>query len=220
MPYFPSISTLYIHIPKTGGTSIEKYFAQKEFHNICAKDHINNSKDFQDQWWIKRMQEDGKYLYSLQNFKCFCHSAQHMTLPEIRESMDISTVKRIIVSVRDPYARFLSDLTYVFQGRKFANIDEMVDEYEKQISSDGYNAFDNHARPQHHFIKGIVDCGVQYDIVRCEKLTHDMAELGYNDFDEKENCSHKDYTNLLSSELCDLVQKHYKRDFVQFGYKE
>ncbi len=29
MPYFESHGVLYIHVPKTGGTNIEKYFSTK-----------------------------------------------------------------------------------------------------------------------------------------------------------------------------------------------
>jgi len=217
MPYFPKQSVLYIHIPKTGGTSIEKYFAQKEFQNKCNQDHIVTCQDFRTQWWIKQLQHDDSYLYSLKNFKYLSHSAQHMTVKEIKDVMDISRVKRIIVSVRDPYTRFLSDLMYVFQDRKYTNIDQMVEEYERQVLRDGYNAFDNHARPQHNFIEGL---DKTYDIVKCETLTYDMQKLGYKDFDEKENTSNKDYTTMITPKVREYVLKHYKQDFIEFGYKE
>ena len=47
MPYFKNnnLNLLFIHIPKTGGTSLEKYLSQKHNIPLDSKSLYSNSKN-------------------------------------------------------------------------------------------------------------------------------------------------------------------------------
>jgi hypothetical protein len=70
MPYFKNCNTLFIHIPKTGGTSLEEYLVNKCNNGIFA--------------------EDSEILFSnngntsYKNIVNFDHTLQHLTYLEIK----------------------------------------------------------------------------------------------------------------------------------------
>ena len=102
MPYFKNkdINVLFIHVPKTGGSSLETYFSSK--FNIP----LNNKSLFH---FIK-----DKQLLN-ENIK-IKSSLQHITYNQIVKyskilNIDFDNIK-IITIVRNPYERFVSDLFY------------------------------------------------------------------------------------------------------------
>ena len=100
MPYFKNdnINILFIHIPKTGGTSLEKYFSNK------FKIELNNKSLFN---FIKTNNKNIKINSSL----------QHLTYNKIVQynnklfNVDFNNIK-IITIVRNPYERIISDLFF------------------------------------------------------------------------------------------------------------
>lgn len=70
MPYFKENKVLLIHIPKTGGTSIEKYFANKNRiklgpNNLYFSYYSNNIQNEVDKWrksWKRKMSEEKKKI--------------------------------------------------------------------------------------------------------------------------------------------------------------
>jgi len=93
MPYFKKINTLFIHIPKTGGTSVENYFYSK----------YNIKRTFST-------------LFSTLQFTINNHSFQHSTYLELFNNkeyleIDFDNIK-IFTIVRRPYDRIISDLFF------------------------------------------------------------------------------------------------------------
>ena len=97
MPYFKNndINLLFIHIPKTGGTSLEQYFSDKYSIPLNIKslysDRINNL--------------------------LFNSSLQHLTYNTIFKNKDILDIDflntlKIITIVRNPYTRIIIDLFF------------------------------------------------------------------------------------------------------------
>lgn len=70
MPYFKENKVLLIHIPKTGGTSIEKYFANKNRiklgpNNLYFSYYSDNIQNEVDKWrksWKRKMSEEKKKM--------------------------------------------------------------------------------------------------------------------------------------------------------------
>ena len=95
MPYYQKINTLFIHIPKTGGTSLELILKKKKKNIIkLYSGYTNNIMP-------------NKYLRK--------KSLQHQLLIDLykfRKKLNIKFNKKIkILSiVRNPYTRIISDL--------------------------------------------------------------------------------------------------------------
>jgi len=174
MPYFQNknVNILFIHIPKTGGSSLELYFSNKYkipldikslhgFLNIEIKKHnnINNNS-----------------------------TLQHMIYQTIVFYKDFFKINmnniEIITIVRNPYERIMSDL---FSLNK-VNIHSSKEDVYNSIKIYVNETLDNHNIPQYIFItdnnKQLIS---NLKILKTETLQQDMIDLGHKDFNIKFN---------------------------------
>ena len=208
MPYFRNndINVLFIHIPKTGGTSIEFYFSFK--FNI----QLNNNSLY---FFIK----DQRLLNENLNINT---SLQHLTYNQIIENYKLFNIQfdniKIITIVRNPYERLVSDLFFF----KLITIDttkeKVFDIINKFLLSKNY---DNHNLPQHNFItnhnKEIIQ---NIHILKTESLKNDMHNLGYTDFNIFQNVNEKklNYYDYLNNKSIEIINNFYHLDFILFNY--
>ena len=199
MPYFykpNEVNLLFIHIPKTGGTSIEQYLS--------------------DKYDIKLDQ------YSLYHY--IRHpgvSLQHYTYENIIYHPQIRLVEgyETFTIVRNPYHRIISDLFFLGLARINMSCEEIYKTIENEYSK---ISFDNHSKPQYEFIYDMSN-NTLYDniyVLKSESLKEEVAALGYNNFDIYTNKgpieNHMDYLNRDS---IDYVNRVYARDFEFFEYE-
>jgi hypothetical protein len=197
---------LYIHVPKTGGTSIEHYLAEKYdislnadaifsknskvTHNGISYHHLSYSTII-DEW------EKGRAPFSAIDF----------------------TNLDIWISVRNPYDRLFSNLFFL----KLMNSQSTTKQVFEIIRDDflPYNhLYDNHVIPQSVFYIGLEE-QEHVTILRQESLNEDMYNLGFSDFD-KVLCKSfhiKEYREFYSKETIQLINDYYFMDFELFGYK-
>ena len=238
MPYFKNdeINVLLIHIPKTGGTSIEQYFSNKyniELNNKSLFLHINDENLL------------NKHLE-------ITSSLQHITYNQILKYSDFLNIDfenmKIITVVRNPYERIISDLFFF----KLCSVDtpkdnvfEIIKEYlsgncyyndgiPKHLLDIGYNKdeipqcllvnyYDNHNIPQYKFItnehKELIP---NINILKTESLNDDMIRLGYEDFNiyMNKNANKVNYYDYLNDKSIELINDFYHDDFVLFGYNK
>lgn len=209
MPYFKDINLLYIHIPKTGGTSIEKYF-YKDTRQTISSLYSRNLKPF-----INYIQINN-------------HSLQHCTYLEIYENKEYFGIKFdeklvILASVRNPYARIISDLFHFKMINKNSSKKDVCQTIIKYLDPENSNNYDNHQIPQYKYISDnegkLID---KIFIMSQESLTQDMISLGFKDFDIKalENKNKEvDYFDFLNKRSINLINDYYAKDFELFGYK-
>jgi len=210
MPYFKNkdINVLFIHVPKTGGSSLETYFSSK--FNIP----LNNKSLFH---FIK-----DKQLLN-ENIK-IKSSLQHITYNQIVKyskilNIDFDNIK-IITIVRNPYERFVSDLFYFSLITTDSTKEAVFDILHNYLVSDKY---DNHNIPQHTFItndKGEIIENIH--ILKTESLTNEMKVLGYIDFNiyDNVNINKVNYYNYLNNESIEIINKFYHLDFILFNYNK
>jgi hypothetical protein len=209
MPYFyrtgnnnsdKNINLLFVHIPKTGGTSLEYYLS--DLYDIPLN------------------------FYSLHNLKVQdgdFSSPQHYTLRTIwnrrKEIRLIEENLRIITLVRNPYSRMVSELFF----QKIIDSSTSSDEITKciyQYLNNQTTTYDNHRLPQVEFLldeSGKIWKNVE--ILHMEHIKHELAQHGFHNFHHHNNSATKmRLTKFLNDESYKLINDYYSQDFAAFGY--
>lgn len=200
MPYFQELNILFIHIPKTGGTSIENYFCDKL--NISRKKNLHR-------------------LFGVVKRCGIAYPLQHCTINDISKilpTINLDTTK-IMTIVRNPYHRILSALFW----RKCINTNsnQMQVQFQIQLFLQSSH-WDNHNWPQYLFL--IKDGKINDNIIimKTETLQEQMQNYGYDDFDKNNNVTHRnkiDYMTFLSDFSKKIIYDFYEQDFILFGYE-
>lgn len=208
MPYFKNdqVNLLYIHIPKTGGTSLEYYFSQK--YNILL-----NAKSL-------HMFLDGE-TKSKTNINT---SLQHITYNTIKKykeelNIDFNNIK-IITAVRNPYERLVSDLFYYKKISVNSTKEYVFGAIQSYVV---LSDLDNHNLPQYLFItddnKELIP---DIHIMHTETLAKDMHDQGFLDFNIHENANQSkvNYYDYLNDDSIRLINDIYDDDFRIFKYNK
>ena len=208
MPYFKNddVNILLIHIPKTGGTSLERYFSDK----FSIPLNINS-------------------LYTLTRNKTLLNeniiinsSLQHITYNQMVKynkvfNIDFNNIK-IITVVRNPYERIISDLFFFKKIKVTSSKEEVFNIIKEYLLS---KCYDNHNIPQHYFLKDDTEKQItNIHILRTENLTNDMKNLGYNNFNKvcNKNPNKINYYDYLNKKSIKTINKFYDLDFILFNY--
>ena len=245
MPYFwnkeKKINILFIHVPKTGGTSVEKYFANlAEVEYPLKRENIYGAPFF----------VEARNLHvPLHSPKMWINSLQHMSYDNLlrwsRKYFDIKIFNqipiRIFTIVRNPYERTISDLfwfNFINKETKPYQVAMVLDKYlscdyntiiektgdyqppAKKISNRSYDNFDNHLTPQWKLCaKNEKQLHPEIIYLRTETLDEDMKRAGFSDFDIHENTQGiTNYYEYLNDESINLINKFYEHDFDLFNY--
>lgn len=206
MPIFKKnnekIIYVFIHIPKTGGTSIEDYFFRKK--------HIKRNSD------------------SLFGFiPQFKEPLQHLQYSKIvnnyKKIIDIpGTIVKYFSVVRNPYDRIISELFYIKMINKNSSKKEIYNSIKEFLESD--NTYDNHKLQQYYFLvdESSGEIPNHITIFSTETLTEELKQYGFKDFNifKNKNVNKTDYFNLHSKETIELINNYYDIDFKTFGYEK
>jgi len=216
MPVSNQFQCLFIHIPKTGGTSIETALQMRGDKIVERRDLLYGPVR---SWLIRRMKPKTAYL-------------QHLTYDEVKK-----IAPRVIAKgyfsfsfVRNPWARMVS---------VYNNIDgNLVRESRQEgleLEGLSFNEFvvktkdliHPHLRPQCDFICGN-DGELQIDFLgRFERLEEDFAEIcarlsaqvnlpWHNQATDK---SESDYRAYYCAQTKEIIESRYRRDIDLFGYR-
>ncbi len=205
MPYYKDINILFIHIPKTGGTTIESEINKKFAQTLYSKNTNNllpipfNKKSLQHQFISTIIKYRNLLNVNFHNIKIF-------------------------TIVRNPYYKVISDLFWF----KLINKDSTPEEVFNIIKNKYLfnDQLDNHNVPQWQFITDEnFNIYKQIKIFYTEKLDESNQELnkflGLNiDTNKKKmiGSEQNNYDKYLNSDSKNLIYYYYIKDFEIFNY--
>jgi hypothetical protein len=199
-------SVLFVHIPKTGGSTIEQLFTAAG--------------------WTMHLRETRKTHPELFNlYRC---SPQHLHAAVLRDLFKVSQFDIILAMVRDPVARFRSEFAHRHSGKieaTDADPDTVSAWAERVFARWAKNPYvlDNHLRPQRDFLLP------RSEIYRLEDGMETMAaelnarfDLGFPTQVPHRLRSEKrglpSSAVQVSPELRTRLRDFYAADYSTFGY--
>ena len=208
MPYFKTDNQnlLFIHIPKTGGSSLELYFCD------LYKIPLDNKS------LCLFIPDDIKLEHNL-NINSSLQHLTYQTIMKYKEFFNIDTNNlKILTIVRNPYERIISDL---FWHNKIQTNTSKKEVY--NIINTYLNAtdLDNHNIPQSSFI---TDSDNQLlkniTIMHTETLDQDMHKAGYVGFNIHVECApyKKNWRDYLNDNSINKINSFYEDDFKLLNY--
>ncbi|MFC6342870.1 sulfotransferase family 2 domain-containing protein [Nocardioides hankookensis] len=196
-------SVLFIHIPKTGGTTIERMFAKAGWEV-----HFREGKRARP------------HVFPL--LRC---SPQHYHADLLVELFDVSRFDVVAGIVREPLARFRSEFSMRHRQLDSTDEDQVATWTERVLTRYAENpyALDNHLRPQTEFLLPgaevyrledsleamVADLNARFDLGLPTKVPHKLASH------ERGIPSSK---VPLTPEVRSRVQEFYAADFADLGY--
>jgi len=215
---------IYIHIPKTGGVSIEDFLLN---HYGCKRSIFTLT--------------DGVIPLPInaKNMGWTYYPCMHLPLPSLIKTCseyNIDNNWKIFSIVRNPYYKFISELFYTTPtglcynyhtlpvGQKEMLVNQSIDYYFENL--DNINNYHSaHSYPQYKFFE---NSPINCQIYKFEEgLKNVMVKLGYEvkDFPHRMNIFKErrvpkpDYREVLTPYLVETINNRYAKDFEIFGYE-
>ena len=221
----PKEKLIYVHVPKTGGVSIEEYLL----------DYFNYSRS------IFNFTDGLGYLNfnTANNGFRTQYPCMHYPLKDIlKQAKDYNVDNNwtIFSVVRNPYYKLISELFFhpinslsnhyhtISNNAKIRLINDSIDQYFNDLDIlKNYHSL--HSYPQYKFFE---DVNVNYQIFKFEDgLYNAIDKLGFggNEFPHKMNMFQErriprpKYSNIITSYLVEIVNEKYQKDFEIFEYE-
>ena len=208
MPISYTYKTVFIHIPKCAGTTIEKMLG------TCTPMEYYDFKS--------RLAGDQK------------KTPQHFTYLELKNDADINWENFYIFSVvRNPYSRFVSEYKYrkdLFTLTKRPEHDPSTFEsFIEQLNMDvneRIKIFDGHLETQSSYLKnesGAIASNIQIynfeNMIPCWEMLEEKTKVEYkNSIWSKKSSDITPYQDFYTENTKTAIYNFYKEDFDNFGY--
>ena len=203
MPVSHKHNCIFIHIPKTAGTSIEASLGMHgDLNFVGYKPYVRQTK----------------------NKNClFGKGLQHLTALQIKKRIKNYDDYFKFTFVRNPWDRVVSAVFWRANGLGSAKLDADTSKasFKKELQS--VDMTSAHFKPQLSYIRHRGNLLVDF-IGRFENLTEDADRIGkkvFFDFplEHRMKSCRKHYTEYYDDETRELVSNYYAKDIEYFGYE-
>lgn len=195
MPIFrkSGVAVLFIHVPKTGGSSLEDLFAASG-------------------WEVHQLDRNGRRTLNPHR-RC---SPQHMHASMLEDTLRLDTFRMSFMVVREPIARFRSELLMQHPALKEpwpARLERTATSLLRGYTADPFIA-DNHLRPQSHFyVPGTTVFRFEDGLDHVAQTLRDTHSL---DLDLTKGVPHRLPGGKGFSSSAIEIPEHLQRDLVHF----
>jgi|APGre2960657404_1045060.scaffolds.fasta_scaffold18819_3 hypothetical protein len=232
MPISKNFNVIFIHIPKTGGTSVEKMLDMSRKNNFYTTNRKTeeNIKDL----IFNNFSEEERLICSAKNM-------QHFTLIELKKLLDSNFFNNAFKFsiVRNPYHRLISEYFFALYIAQYnhllTNIREECPTFPLFVQTQlnlpklqRIQRFDGHLETQNSFL--LDENGTLNSIDKIYKLETEMqdcldfcrqrANINIMNIHAREGNYDKNIAQYYDAETKDLVYNFYKQDFDLFGYNK
>ena len=216
MPVYHRSRLIHIHIPKTGGTAIERFF-----HSI------------DDMVWGKESWLGQEYLHHR------WYEFQHLSMSELLSFTTEFRAFHSFAVIRNPYSRLVSEFHWrhsILQQRdaplrSFDSIEDLVWAIPSQIDTQWRDCLTGadqrqsnfliHVRPQHHYVCLPNGKQVVTELLRFEQLKQDfnalLSRYGMHT-DAIRPFREQNFVDYFDRDTLDRVNAIYASDFTLGGY--
>lgn len=196
---FQNHEILFIHIPKTGGTSVENFFLENGF----------------------RMR-----LFARRHNPCLKVNPQHLTSSEVHYLLGDGFDYEFAV-IRDPFDRIESEFFYTNKMRARRQLPNLPEESFSQWVLDSLEEAggrpyfrDGHFRPQAQFVSAATNVFRYEDgLTRAVERVFEETNIPMDGTLPMHNKSDRRPLSW-TSEALDMVREFYAEDFLCFGYPD
>ena len=207
MPISNYYKTLFVHIPKCAGTSVEKILDMSTTNEYFFGESTNLSGIYIP----KEKFNEEEYT------NCVNKPPQHMTYNEMCKVISNFDSLFKFSIVRNPYSRLVSEYEYVKSYGMKSTFAELVEclEYEK---SKRIKLFYGHLETQTSYLENFD--GKIYRFENIQECMNDLKQ--YSPVTIIPHANKREYTKqymeYYTPELLEKVQKFYVEDFTNFNY--
>lgn len=208
MPISYTYNTVFIHIPKCAGTTIEKILGTS-----TTKEYFCKVRDFKNEK-IK--------------------TPQHFTYMELTDDLNISWLDFFVFSVvRNPYSRLVSEYNYrkdISLTKQCPQLDPI--NFETFVQSLNMEPlarikfFDGHLETQSSFLRnksGVIEQSIKIfrfeNLTPCWAILEEKTDIKYSDdVWSRKSIDNTPYQTFYTPVIKSAVYNFYKEDFDNFGY--
>lgn len=195
---------LFVHVPKTGGSSVERLFANSGFKLTFVDRKVGRDSSN----WLRRC------------------SPQHMHAEMLQLMFHLERFDLIFMTVREPLARFRSEYSMRHKHDlkpDSALVDAWTQRAFRQYDKNPFR-FDNHLRPQSQFLlPGTEVYKLEHGL---DRMAADLRDrFGLDLADEIPHRLARAKKSGIPSEKVEIspateqrVREFYREDYEQFGY--
>ncbi len=241
MPVSDEHKAVFIHIPKTGGTSIEFIMGMHgDLTEIGIKPYIKQKKNYSALFGDGLQHLDCKELFNFlsrrsphqstdQSSTFFRLAIIKARVSSIVKKADYSKILEryyVFSVVRNPYDRLVSQMAW--EGGKWAKGRELdvvtFQERTKKIFSTPKNKIPRFLRPQHEYLL-INDKLYLNDVFFFEDLQGIFSNIRKRfglktELPHRMKSHHLPWQDYYDSEIRSLVYEYYRKDFESFSYEK
>lgn len=223
MPINYDFKTIFVHIPKNAGTSIEKYLGMGHIKQLYAHKAVKNTSISYD-----KTQFNSSELFNIENI-CPQHLSAR-SIQKIIEPVIFDSFYKFAV-IGNPYNRMISEYYYVqsneharYKPYQNLSFDKFLDKAFATSEEEQLTIFDGHLLSQASFIFSnegsiLVDqVFTMENIPELETKLKQITGLTFN-LPTARASPNVDSAALLTTRTKNLIYQRFKTDFQLLGYK-